>query len=57
MIDMLQKRFVTTAMTAITALIVLLLGIINAANIIASNREMKGNLETVSEQHIALPKC
>ncbi len=48
MTEILQKRFVKTAMTAITALIVLLLGVINAANIVASSRELNRNLETIS---------
>ncbi len=49
MTEILQKRFVKTAMTAITALIVLLLGIINAANVAASGRELRRNLEIISE--------
>ena len=48
MTEILQKRFVKTAMTAITALIVLLLGIINAANVAASGRELRRNLEIIS---------
>ena len=48
MTEILQKRFVKTAMTAITALIVLLLGIINAANIAASGRELHRELEIIS---------
>ena len=49
MTEILQKRFVKTAMTAITALIVLLLGIINVANIAASGRELHRELEIISD--------
>lgn len=49
MIRTLQKRFVVTAMTAITVLILLLLGVINAANIVIVGDEIERTLRLVSE--------
>lgn len=49
MIRTLQKKFVVTAMTAITVLILLLLGAINAANIVIVGDEIERTLRLVSE--------
>lgn len=49
MIKALQKKFVVTAMTAITALIVLLLGAINAANIVIVQNGISRTIQMISE--------
>lgn len=49
MIRTLQKKFVVTAMTAITFLILLLLGAINIANIVIVGNEIERTLQVVSE--------
>lgn len=49
MIKTLQKRFVVTAMTAITVLIMIMLGAINVANIIIVDKDMDETLSLISE--------
>ena len=49
MIQTLQKKFVITAMTAITVLIFLMLGAINIANIIIVGNEVERTLHIISE--------
>lgn len=49
MIKTLQKKFVFTAMTAISVLILLLLGAINIANIIIVGKEIDKTLEIVAD--------
>lgn len=49
MIKTLQKRFVITAMTAITMLIVFMLGTINIANVIMVRSETSATLRMISE--------
>ena len=47
MIRMLQKKFVLTAMIAITALILLLLGAVNIGNVVLTSRETTQTLQTI----------
>ncbi len=49
MIKMLQKRFVVTAMAAVTVLIVLLLGTINAVNVIMVQKDVGRTLRAICE--------
>ena len=49
MIRALQKKFVVTAMIAITALLILMLGAINVGNIVISNQETARTLAMISE--------
>ena len=49
MIRMLQKKFVLTAMIAITALILLLLGAVNIGNVVLTSRETTQTLQTISD--------
>lgn len=49
MIKTLQKKFVVTAMTAITVLILLMLGAINIANIVLMDKEVDRSLNMLSE--------
>ncbi len=44
----LQRRFVTTAMVAVTALLVCLLGVINVANIVVANRQIRDVLSELT---------
>ncbi|MGN1103068.1 MAG: sensor histidine kinase, partial [Huintestinicola sp.] len=49
MIKTLQKKFIITAMTAISVLLILLLGAINVANIVSVSRETEKNINVISE--------
>lgn len=49
MIKTLQKKFIITAMTAISVLLILLLGAINVANIVSVSKETEKKLDIISE--------
>ena len=53
MIRVLRKKFVITAMTAITVLILFMLGTINAANIVMVRKEIDRTLHMISENEEA----
>jgi len=48
MIKALQKKFVVTAMAAVTVLMLLMLGAVNAANLIITGNEIERRLELIS---------
>ncbi len=54
MIKTLQKKFVFTAMTAISVLILLLLGAINVANIIFVGKEIDKTLEIITDMETGI---
>ena len=49
MIKTLQRKFIVTAMTAISVLLLLLLGTINLINIGVVGKQMDAKLEIISE--------
>lgn len=50
MIRMLQKKFVLTAMIAVSALILLLLGAVNIGNVVLTSKETSQTLRTISDR-------
>ena len=50
MIRTLQRKFVVTAMAAVTVLLVFLLGVINAANMVLVSHQIERTLQVVSER-------
>ncbi len=52
MIKMLRKKFVVTAMTAITVFVLFLLGTINLANIVIVRKEIDRTLHMISENEV-----
>lgn len=53
MIKTLQKRFVVTAMSAITILLIVLLGVINIANALVTSRQTDSMLESLLDNEIS----